>query len=105
MFVIEPVPKPAPAPGEVLVRVSAARVGPWDRWVRAAESVLSRPLPLTLDADIAGTVKAIGARVSGPSVGDAVFGVSNARFDGWLCGVQRCVGRHDRPQSRLRASS
>ena len=30
VIVIDDVPKPRPGPGEVLVRVAAAGVGPWD---------------------------------------------------------------------------
>lgn len=82
VIALEDVAVPVPAAGEVLVRVAAAGVGPWDGWVRAGKSALPQPLPLTLGADIAGTVEAIGAGVSGLSIGEAVFGVSNARFTG-----------------------
>lgn len=39
-------------------------------------------MPLTLGADLAGTVEATGSRDSPFSVGDAVFGVTNPRFTG-----------------------
>jgi len=84
VIVLEEMPKPVPAAGEVLVRIKAAGVGPWDGLIRTGKSALPQPLPLTLGSDIAGTVEAMGAGVSGLSVGDAVFGVSNARFtDGY----------------------
>ena len=33
-LVAETVPRPAPGDGEVLVRVKAAGVGPWDAWIQ-----------------------------------------------------------------------
>jgi NADPH:quinone reductase-like Zn-dependent oxidoreductase len=78
----EDVARPTPGPSEVLVRVHAAGVGPWDAWVRAGRSALPQPLPLTLGADLAGTVEAAGSSDSPFSVGDEVFGVTNPRFTG-----------------------
>ncbi|MDB5831041.1 MAG: quinone oxidoreductase [Caballeronia sp.] len=74
------VPLAHPAAGQVLVRVAAAGVGPWDAWIRSGNSVLPQPLPLTLGSDIAGTVVLTGEGVSGFDSGDPVFGVTNARF-------------------------
>jgi NADPH:quinone reductase-like Zn-dependent oxidoreductase len=73
---------PVPGEGEVLVRVLAAGVGPWDSWIRAGKSVLPQPLPLTLGSDLSGVVEAIGPGVSDLQPGDAVFGVTNERFTG-----------------------
>ena len=81
-IVIEEVPVPVPAAGEVLVRVAAAGVGPWDGWIRAGKSVLPQPLPLTLGSDLAGVVEKLGPGVAGMAPGDAVFGVTNPRFIG-----------------------
>ena len=76
---LEEIPVPVPGPGQVLVRVEAAGVGPWDGWVRAGKSVLPQPLPLTPGAEISGIVAA--APQDAPfKVGDVVFGVTNARF-------------------------
>lgn len=44
----EQVPRPTPGPGEVLLKIAAAAVGPWDGWIRAGTSALPQPLPLTL---------------------------------------------------------
>jgi NADPH:quinone reductase-like Zn-dependent oxidoreductase len=68
--------------GEVLVRVRAAGVGPWDGWIRAGKSALPQPLPLTLGSDLAGVVEAVGPNVTSNARGDAVFGVTNAQFTG-----------------------
>jgi NADPH:quinone reductase-like Zn-dependent oxidoreductase len=81
-LVAEDVPRPAPGEGEVLLRVNAAGVGPWDAWIRSGRSVLPQPLPLTLGSDVAGLVEHVGVGVSQFRAGDAVFGATNARFTG-----------------------
>ncbi len=73
---------PTPSSGQVLVRVRAAGVGPWDAWIRSGNSALPQPLPLTPGSDIAGTVVALGEDVKDFWPGDDVFGVTNARFTG-----------------------
>ncbi|MGD0107666.1 MAG: alcohol dehydrogenase catalytic domain-containing protein, partial [Rhodopila sp.] len=82
VITLEDMIPPGPGDGEVLVRVKAAGVGPWDAWVRAGSSVLPQPLPLTLGSDISGIVETAGPGVTGFVPGDAVFGVTNPRFTG-----------------------
>jgi NADPH:quinone reductase-like Zn-dependent oxidoreductase len=36
-MIFETAPRPDPGPGEVLVKVHAAGVGPWDGWIRAGK--------------------------------------------------------------------
>ena len=79
---LDDVPKPAPGSGEVVVRVNAAGIGPWDALIRRGESVLEQPLPLTLGSDLSGVVDSIGVGVEKLKVGDEVFGVTNERFTG-----------------------
>jgi NADPH:quinone reductase-like Zn-dependent oxidoreductase len=76
----EQIPVPEPGEHEVLVKVFAAGVGPWDAWIRSGHSVLPQPLPLTPGSDISGVVVAIGKGAHGFAVGDAVYGVTNKRF-------------------------
>jgi NADPH:quinone reductase-like Zn-dependent oxidoreductase len=76
------IPRPDPGRDEVLVKVEAAGVGPWDGWIRAGKSALPQPLPLTLGSDLAGDVVAVGPGVSRPRVGDQVYGVTNPEFLG-----------------------
>jgi NADPH:quinone reductase-like Zn-dependent oxidoreductase len=78
----ERVLRPDPGPGEVLVKVEAAGVGPWDGWIRAGKSALPQPLPLTLGSDLSGDIVAVGPGVSDLYVGDQVYGVTNPRFIG-----------------------
>jgi len=79
---VEDVPEPEPREGEVVVRVKAAGVGPWDAWIRSGKSALPQPLPLTLGSDLSGVVHSIGPKVEGLQIGDEVFGVTNERFTG-----------------------
>jgi NADPH:quinone reductase-like Zn-dependent oxidoreductase len=81
-LVAEDVPRPTPQDGEVLLRVEAAGVGPWDAWIRSGRSVLPQPLPLTLGSDVAGVVESVGPGVSHFRAGDAVFGATNGQFTG-----------------------
>src|ERR687898_3520282 len=81
-LVAEDVPRPTPGDGEVLLRVKAAGVGPWDAWIRSGRSVIHQPLPLTLGSDVAGVVEDVGPGVSHFTAGDAVFGATNGQFTG-----------------------
>lgn len=73
---------PEPSRDEVIVKVHAAGVGPWDGWIRAGNSALPQPLPLILGSDISGEVVAVGEAVTRFKVGDDVYGVTNKRFCG-----------------------
>jgi NADPH:quinone reductase-like Zn-dependent oxidoreductase len=79
---LEVVPSPEPGSGEVLVKVHAAGVGPWDAWIRAGKSALPQPLPLILGSDLCGEIVAIGPDVSDLRAGDEVYGVTNPMFTG-----------------------
>jgi NADPH:quinone reductase-like Zn-dependent oxidoreductase len=79
---LEDIDRPKPGQGEILVKVAAAGVGPWDGWIRSGHSALPQPLPLTLGSDLSGTILAIGDGVTDFEIGEAVYGVTNARFIG-----------------------
>src|SRR5689334_2215474 len=78
----ERVPRPEPGPGEILVKVEAAGIGPWDGWIRAGKSALPQPLPLILGSDLSGEIVATGPGVSELRVGEQVYGVTNPQFIG-----------------------
>jgi NADPH:quinone reductase-like Zn-dependent oxidoreductase len=82
MIELEQIAVPRPGQGEILVKVEAAGVGPWDAWIRAGKSALPQPLPLTLGSDLAGIVAAVGPGAGGFLLGDTVLGVTNTRFVG-----------------------
>ncbi|MEV4415701.1 NADP-dependent oxidoreductase [Catellatospora sp. NPDC049609] len=67
-------PRPAPAPGQILVAVRAAGVNPTDWKHRAAGLFLNR-LPLVLGWDVSGVVEAVGFGVTLFQPGDEVFGM------------------------------
>jgi NADPH2:quinone reductase len=68
------VPKPEPAPGEVLIRIRAAGVGIWDSMQRSGSLGVERPeFPLILGAECAGDVEKVGEGVTSLAEGDAVY--------------------------------
>jgi NADPH:quinone reductase-like Zn-dependent oxidoreductase len=71
-------PVPAPAAGEVRVRVDHAAVNPADHKVLsgafAGRFLHARSVPLVVGYDFSGTVDAIGAGVTSVGEGDEVFG-------------------------------
>jgi NADPH:quinone reductase-like Zn-dependent oxidoreductase len=69
------VPPPQPAPNEVLVRVHAAGVNPFD-WKMREGLLGPLPLPRTLGCDFSGVVEALGPEVTDFFVGQPVFGRS-----------------------------
>lgn len=67
---LEEVPTPAPGPGEVLLRVEAAGVNFIDTYQRAGAYKVA--LPFVPGQEAAGTIAALGAGVSGFTVGERV---------------------------------
>jgi NADPH:quinone reductase-like Zn-dependent oxidoreductase len=82
VIVIDDLERPTPGPGELLVRVAAAGVGPWDALIREHKSVVETPLPLILGSDLSGVVEAAGTGVTEFKAGDEVYGVTNKQFVG-----------------------
>ena len=82
VITIDNVPQPEPGAGQLLVRVKAAGVGPWDALIRQGKSELHEPLPLIPGSDLSGMVEAIGAEVYGFKAGDEVYGATNGQFTG-----------------------
>ena len=67
------VPTPKPAAGQVLVRVHAAGVNPYDTYMRAGNYAVKPPLPYTPGSDAAGIVEAVGEGVTNATPGDRVY--------------------------------
>src|SRR5215468_12336024 len=82
VVVVEEVTRPAPVAGELLIRVAASGVGPWDALIREGRSKVSPTPPLTLGSDLSGVVEAVGPGVSQFNPGDEVYGVTNPQFVG-----------------------
>lgn len=70
---LEEVPTPKPAAGQVLVRVHAAGVNPYDTYMRAGTYAVKPPLPYTPGSDGAGVIEAVGDGVKKVKAGDRVY--------------------------------
>lgn len=66
-------PDPTPGPGEVLLRIRAAACNFNDVWARQGLPRVELPLPHISGSDAAGEIVALGAGVSGATVGDQVI--------------------------------
>jgi NADPH:quinone reductase-like Zn-dependent oxidoreductase len=91
---LQEIPKPTPAEDQVLIRVHAASVNPYDwHFLRGAPSFIRlfvgmrRPKFPRLGADVAGIVEAVGAKVAQFKPGDVVFGTAKGSFAEYACAV------------------
>ncbi len=65
---------PSPGPGEVVIRVKAAGINPYDTYMRSGAYGARNPsLPFTPGSDASGIVESIGTDVTDLVVGDRVF--------------------------------
>ncbi len=90
---LEEIEPPAPASDEVLIRVVAASVNPYDWHLLRGSPYLLRlliglrkPREMRLGADLAGEVVAVGDSVIDFRPGDAVFGTCRGAFAEFVCG-------------------
>jgi NADPH:quinone reductase len=67
------IPTPNPGPGQILVRVHAAGVNPYDTYMRNGMYPIKPPLPYIPGSDAAGTVEAVGEGVKKVKPGDRVY--------------------------------
>jgi NADPH:quinone reductase-like Zn-dependent oxidoreductase len=90
--------KPVPNDDQILVKVHAASINPYD-WhfiegtpyvMRAMGVGLRKPKNTRLGTDFAGTVEAVGKNVTQYKPGDDVFGGSTGAFGQYLC--RRAIG-------------
>ena len=77
-LVVEEVPDPKPAPGEVLIAVKAAGVNFPDTLIIQNKYQFKPPLPFTPGGEVAGVIEALGESVTGLAVGQCVIA-----FTGW----------------------
>jgi len=75
VFAFEEAPRPAPGEGEVLIKVHATTVNPFDCAVRAGymSGYFNHTLPLILGTDVSGIVEEVGAGVTNVAPGDSVY--------------------------------
>ena len=107
----EEVATPEPSAGEVLVRIHAAGVNPYDTYMRAGAYALKPPLPYTPGSDAAGVVEAVGDGVKKVKRGDRVYTAkssprklisSKAQESGYPTArhIMRCITRRERTLPR-----
>lgn len=80
VVVVQDSAQPQPGKNQVLVRVFAAGVNPFDWKVREGlmRQMAELKFPATLGGDVAGVVEALGEGASGFAVGDEVYGQAGA---------------------------
>ena len=88
----EEIEKPIPGDAEVLIKVHAASVNPFDtHFVRGRPYLfrimmgLRKPKHTRLGVDVAGQVEAVGRNVTRFKPGDEVFGASRGAFAEYVC--------------------
>lgn len=75
-FQLTEIPRPAPGPGQVLVRIQASGINPLDAKIRAGAAAHARqPLPAVLGLDLAGVIEQVGPDVAVFRRGDDVYGM------------------------------
>jgi len=90
---LEDVEKPVPNDDQILVKVRAVSVNPYDwhfiegtpKFMRAMIGGLRKPKDTRLGVDFAGTVETVGKSVTQYKPGDEVFGGSTGAFAQYLC--------------------
>jgi NADPH:quinone reductase-like Zn-dependent oxidoreductase len=73
---------PVPGPGEVLVKVAASSVNPFDFKVRsgAMKDFIPLTFPAVLGIDVSGTVESVGPGVTTFAPGDKVFAITSQAY-------------------------
>jgi NADPH:quinone reductase-like Zn-dependent oxidoreductase len=85
----EQYPDPVAGTGEVLVRVAATSINPFDMMRRSgvAKEIAPIKFPGIVGVDLSGTVVALGPELEGLSIGDQVFGMADQTY-AELCAVK-----------------
>jgi NADPH:quinone reductase-like Zn-dependent oxidoreductase len=81
-LVLESIPRPAPQPNEVLIKVRFAGVNPVDWKFRAGylKDYMPLQLPVLPGIDVSGTIEELGSEVKTLKKGQAVFGVAKGGY-------------------------
>jgi len=80
----EQAPRPTPGEGEVLIRVHATSINPFDVAVRSGymAGFFNHSLPLILGTDVSGVVEELGPNTNSLSPGEAVYTRTGVARDG-----------------------
>lgn len=84
VLVAEDAPRPEPGAKEVLIRVQAAGINPWDWKVRTGyvKDIIRFQLPMIPGWDVSGIIAAAGAETTAFKPGDEVYGLLDRSRDG-----------------------
>src|SRR3984893_5004611 len=77
---LEEIPTPAPKAGQALIKVEAAGINFADLAQRQGAYLTRTRTPMTMGAEFAGTVAALGPGVTTPTVGTRVAGVCEGAY-------------------------
>jgi NADPH:quinone reductase-like Zn-dependent oxidoreductase len=95
VLTLEEIGNPLPSEDEVLIKVRAASVNPYDWHFMRGEPYpvrmmagVRRPKNPRLGADVAGEVEAVGKNIARLKPGDAVFGTCQGSFADYACGSE-----------------
>lgn len=93
---LEEIEKPVPNDDQVLIKVHAASVNPYDwhflrgtPYLMRTMAGLRKPKVTRLGVDMAGTVEAVGKNITRFKPGDEVFGGKSGAFAEYVCGSER----------------
>ncbi len=88
---LEDVPDPTPGAGQVLVRLHAAGVNPYDTYMLRGNYAIKPALPYTPGADGGGVVEQVGAGVTSVKPGDRVYISGTAAHKSYGAYAQKVV--------------
>ena len=93
---IEEIEKPVPNDDQVLIKVRAASINPYDwhfirgtPYILRLDAGLRKPKVLRIGGDVAGTVEAVGKNVTQYKPGDDVFGICSGAWAEYCLGKSR----------------
>ena len=93
---LEQVEKPVPNDDQVLIKVRAASINPYDwhfirgtPYILRLDAGLRKPKVLRIGGDVAGTVEAVGKNVTQYKPGDDVFGICSGAWGEYCLGKSR----------------
>jgi NADPH:quinone reductase-like Zn-dependent oxidoreductase len=96
VLTLQNIPKPVPKDDQVLIKVRAASLNPYDwhfmtgmPYIMRAGVGLLRPTDPRLGVDFSGTVEAVGKNVTTFKPGDDVIGAKGGAFAEYVCGSDK----------------
>ena len=108
----EEIEKPAPKDDEVLIKVRAASLNPYDwHFLRGLpyflrlQTGLGKPKDTRLGADLAGQVESVGNKVTQFKTGDEVFGCGRGAFAEYACASEAKLARKPEDMTFEQAAS